>query len=354
MNVAVPMNQSVYKGCCTKTFILEDQDEKDASKVNMAPLGTVPVEKRTVEKREPEKNVKGYIEEEIDEPMMKEEAVKEPEPEREPEPVTPKAKVKSNPSFPLDLGVLGIEDVATEEWLLEMVEAHEQESIIRHIKHSIPFQGSVEITHFQKCALFAGEIVESSTFIDTKDKLRPDIHTRFLHVKSLYPEEPYCQLISSEVSELIEIVDNPVEIERPSAPVSITLLKSSFNAESEDEIEKREDGISIRVPVVLGEYAIEITLQESIVFKDELKDLLEISNTVKLTECKFLPTEFTPPNEKGWKEAKKGRLFFEGEIEQSINFTDFKYKKKPSRLDEKINLNIMLELLQSQVVRASL
>ena len=76
--------------------------------------------------------------------------------------------------------------------------------------------------------------------------------------------------------------------------------------------------VNTRVPVVVGEYNIEVCLDEDVLFEEKIYKVKEISKVVELTNCKFVPTRFAPsPADRG-RIALKGKLFIEGNIFQSI------------------------------------
>ena len=78
--------------------------------------------------------------------------------------------------------------------------------------------------------------------------------------------------------------------------------------------------INIRVPVVVGEYNLEVCLEEVVTFKEKVRRIKEISNNVVLTNCKFVPTQLSQVLDNGTCKALEGYLFIEGSIHQSIEY----------------------------------
>ncbi|MFJ7974704.1 hypothetical protein ACIQZI_03180 [Peribacillus sp. NPDC096379] len=81
------------------------------------------------------------------------------------------------------------------------------------------------------------------------------------------------------------------------------------------------DFVNIRVPVVVGEYKIEICLEEAVLFEENIMWINVISNKVVLSNSKFIPTQFSEPLKNGMSKALKGNLFIEGYIIQNIEYT---------------------------------
>jgi len=119
--------------------------------------------------------------------------------------------------------------------------------------------------------------------------------------------------------------------------------------------------IHIRVPVIVGEYKIEICLEENIVFQEKMIKVNEISKEVILTNCIFVPNQLSRTLNDGTYKALKGNLFIEGFIHQEIEYTVLHDSATIPELDEsdsystqlsqKIVLELIIHLLQSQKVR---
>ena len=100
----------------------------------------------------------------------------------------------------------------------------------------------------------------------------------------------------------------------------------------------------IRVPVVLGEYNLDCCVEEVITFKEKVKRINQIYNKVILTNCKVIPTQLSPVLENGTCKASEAYLYFEGFINQTIDYLsltngDFytMRKKTPFTITVKIN-----------------
>ena len=82
-----------------------------------------------------------------------------------------------------------------------------------------------------------------------------------------------------------------------------------------------DDFIKIRVPVIVGEYNIEICIEEEILFEEEVIRINEISKNVVLTNCHFTPTQLSKPLGDGTCTASNGVLSIEGLIVQNIEYS---------------------------------
>lgn len=139
--------------------------------------------------------------------------------------------------------------------------------------------------------------------------------------------------------------------------------KAAKTSETDNKTCTSHDFIQIRVPVVAGEYKMEIILEEDVVFEEEILGVKEISKEVVLTNCKFVPTQFSPSLDNGTCTALKGNLFIKGYISQNIEYTAADNGNEGSKqnesvpyyrqLHQKIILDLIVHLLQVQQVRVS-
>lgn len=97
--------------------------------------------------------------------------------------------------------------------------------------------------------------------------------------------------------------------------------QSSFkSAEINENFLPNSHIINIRVPVVLGKYNLECSLEEVITFEEKVRRIKKISNKVVLNNCKFVPTKLSPVLDNGTCNAVEGYLFIEGTIHQNIEY----------------------------------
>lgn len=239
---------------------------------------------------------------------------------------------------------------------------------IRSMTIKSPFSTFVEIDDFLHPSVFGGTVQHTAEFLDPNNRQTPQLDTKLLHTTTYYPEQPYCCLVSSKIHEMIFFTDTvrtygTKNKKNHYKSVVIPVHDSLFTKtkETDNQSCNSHDFIQIRVPVVVGEYEIEICLEEDVVFEEEIMKVNEISKEVVLTNCKFVPTQFSPSLDNGICTALKGNLFIEGYIHQNIEYTAVYNRNTGSiqktpvthlrQLCQKIVLDLIIHLLQVQPVR---
>lgn len=219
----------------------------------------------------------------------------------------------------------------------------------------IPFKIMVEIDTFHRAPIF-GDITEQSfEFLNLESKCEPELDTKLINMTMLYPESPYCRLLCTKIHEMIffSALDPSPATHTPN-----TLITSKHDS----KISKKKDFangssldyILIRVPVIIGEYEIELCLEENVVFQEEVKKILNVSKEVVIKDCQFVPTKFSETMKDGTVKAEKGRLFLHGQIHQQIEFVagqSGRSNDQKQQLRQKIVLQLLIHLLQIQKVR---
>jgi hypothetical protein len=233
-----------------------------------------------------------------------------------------------------------------------------------------PFSTFVEIDNFLHPPVFGGTVQHTSEFLDLNNRQIPQLDTKLFYTTTYYPEQPYCCLVSSKIHEIIFFTDTihtygTKNKKNHYKSIVVPIHDSLFTKTKETNNRPctSHDFIQIRVPVVVGEYEIEICLEEDVVFEEEIMKVNEISKEVVLTNCKFVPTQFSPSFDNGTCTALKGNLFIEGYIHQNIEYTAIYNRNEGStqkepvahlrQLRQKIVLDLIIHLLQVQQVRVS-
>jgi hypothetical protein len=241
---------------------------------------------------------------------------------------------------------------------------------IRSMTIKNPFSTFVEIDDFLHPPVFGGTVRHTAEFLDLNNRQTPQLDTKLLHTTTYYPEQPYCCLVSSKIHEMIFFTDtvrtygtNNKKNLYKSVVVPVHDSLFTKTKETNNQSCTSHDFIKIRAPVVVGEYEIEICLEEDVVFEEEIIKVNEISKEVVLTNCKFIPTQFSPSLGNGTCTALKGNLFIEGYIHQNIEYTAVSNRNTGSiqkdpvthlhQLCQKIVLDLIIHLLQVQPVRVS-
>ncbi|MEK4180997.1 BC_2427 family protein [Aeribacillus sp. FSL K6-1121] len=233
-----------------------------------------------------------------------------------------------------------------------------------------PFSTFVEIDDFLHSPIFSNIVQNSAEFLDLNNKQTPQLNTKLLNTTTYYPEQPECRLVCSKIHEMISLTDtvhtyskNNTNNHYQSIAVPLHDSKAAKTSETDNKTCTSHDFIQIRVPVVAGEYKMEIILEEDVVFEEEILGVKEISKEVVLTNCKFVPTQFSPSLDNGTCTALKGNLFIKGYISQNIEYTAADNGNEGSKqnesvpyyrqLHQKIILDLIVHLLQVQQVRVS-
>ena len=240
---------------------------------------------------------------------------------------------------------------------------YEQGKICFMTKKS-PFSIHVEIDNFLHAPI-CGEIVQNTfEFLDLNNKQPPEFDTKIFHTKTYYPEQPDCRLVCSEIHEIIFLTDTHTydanNKNKYYKSAVVPLHDSIKTGETNNNSYTSHDFMHIRVPVVVGEYKIEIPLEENVVFEKEVMRIKKISKEVVLTNYKFIPTQFSQFGN-GTCTVLKGNLFIEGYIHQDIEYTAFHDKDASSiqkksathlnQLCQKMQLELIIHLLQVQQVQ---
>jgi hypothetical protein len=233
-----------------------------------------------------------------------------------------------------------------------------------------PFSTFVEIDDFLHPPVFGSPIRHTAEFLDLNNRQTPQLDTKLFHMTTYYPEQPHCYLVSSQIHEMIFFTDtvrtygmNNKKNHYKSNVVPVHDSLFTKTKETNNQSCTSHNFIKIRAPVVVGEYEIEICLEENVVFEEEIMKINEISKEVVLTNCKFIPTQFSPSLGNGTYTALKGNLFIEGYIQQNIEYTAVYNRNTDSiqkdpvthlhQLCQKIVLDLIIHLLQVQQVRVN-
>ncbi|KOS61983.1 BC_2427 family protein [Lysinibacillus sp. FJAT-14222] len=226
----------------------------------------------------------------------------------------------------------------------------------------------VEIDDFLHAPI-CGEIVKNTfDFLDLDNHPTPQFETKLFNTTTDYPELPECRLVRSKFNEIVFLMrtntyDKNNQKSYPSKSIGIPLhnTRSIKQGETNNHSYSSDDFIHIRAPVVVGEYKIEICLEENIVFEKGIVGVKDISNEVVLTDCRFIPNQFSQSLGNGTCSALKGNLYIEGYIHQSIEYTAFhtgnalpaqsESLNHPNQMCQNIVLELIIHLLQAQKIR---
>ncbi|TQR28715.1 hypothetical protein C7Y47_20005 [Lysinibacillus sphaericus] len=231
-----------------------------------------------------------------------------------------------------------------------------------------PFSTHVEIDDFLHAPI-CGEVVKNTfDFLDPNNHLTPQFETKLFSTTTDYPEQPDCRLVHSKINQITFLMktdtyDKNNQKSNPSKSVVVPLHNTQSTKKGETDYHTYSSGdfMHIRAPVVVGEYKIEICLEEKIVFEKGIEGVKDILNEVVLTNCRFVPNQFSQSLGNGTCSALRGNLFIEGYIHQSIEYTASHIGKAvpaqneslihSNQMCQNIVLEIIIHLLQAQKIR---
>ena len=240
--------------------------------------------------------------------------------------------------------------------LTDGVHMYEQGKVCYLTKNS-PFSIHVEIDDFLHNPI-CGDIAQNTfEFHELSHQKAPEMDTKLLHTTTYYPEQPDCRLVCSEIHEMVFLTNaqNDNRHHKGNHYKSIVVPLHDPHA-TETEESNPGSYVHIRVPVVLGEYKIEVGLEENIAFKEEVMRVKGISKEIILTNFRLVPTFFSPSLNNGTRTILKGNLLIEGYIDQKIEYSAFHNRNKDSttpmtHLSQKIVAELIVHILQVQKVR---
>ncbi|MGE7675898.1 BC_2427 family protein [Lysinibacillus sp. NPDC094403] len=225
----------------------------------------------------------------------------------------------------------------------------------------------VEIDDFLHAPICGESVKNTFDFLDLDNHLTPQFETKLFSTTMDYPEQPDCRLVHSKINEIVFLMkthtyDQHNQKSYPSKSVGMPLhnTQSFKQGKTNNHSYSSDDFMHIRVPVVVGEYKIEICLEENIVFEKGIVGIKDISNEVVLTNCKFVPNQFSQSLGNGTCSALKGNLYIEGYIHQGIEYTASHTRNVPeqngslihvNQMCQNIVLELIIQMLQVQKIR---
>ena len=251
----------------------------------------------------------------------------------------------------------------------KIIDSHEinRYAGVRSMAIKIPISTCVEIDNFLNYPIFGSSTQNINEFLDPSNKLIPKSDTKLIDTVTYYQEQPYCLLIGFESHEIIYSIDHDYVFTNKkkrndntrSVVIPIHDSHSMKKSKKNNKTCPSHEYVNIRVPVVLGEYNIEISLEKDVSFQEKIYKVKEISKEVVLTNCKFVPNSFSHSTADFERKANNGKLFIEGYIYQQIEYFAVQNEEKIivkdfetffHQLHQKIVLELMVQLLQVQKV----
>ncbi|WJE28408.1 BC_2427 family protein [Bacillus cereus] len=230
------------------------------------------------------------------------------------------------------------------------------ETSVRSIIVKTPFSIISDVTSFIKFPNINVKKQEAFVFRNEKDARGRELDTKLLTTVQHYHGEVNCNLVSSNLHEkrvLLEFSNQKVkgDMEENWVDTSSWIPIHGIILEKEDEADVN-NYITGKLPIEIGRYKGEISLQEKVVFKEKVIGIKEVSQEIILTKKEFLLPKII---KKGHNPSiiEKGSLFVEGYIFQCIEFISEQSTShdKLYQLMQNIVLELTIQLLQEQEVR---
>ncbi|MGJ9458013.1 BC_2427 family protein [Oceanobacillus sp. CF4.6] len=228
---------------------------------------------------------------------------------------------------------------------------------VKHIK--VPFSTYIKIDNFLQQPIFVHTVERSLNFKD-QTGMSPDFETSQLNTSTYYHEQPYGRLVFSNVHSMMNLNKESSKVSKKNNNFQQEITKpfkqNSNSLKGPDIFSNTFPFAKFLIPVVLGEYDIEIVLEENTPMDKGIIRILDVSTEVVLTNCKFLPSNFKHSSDQEKRIASNGILFVEGYIQESmeylpaINWEKISprewLKKVYYRVDQKIMAHLKIQLLQ--------
>ncbi|HDR3887072.1 TPA: hypothetical protein QCO65_001414 [Bacillus cereus] len=227
---------------------------------------------------------------------------------------------------------------------------------VRSIIVKTPFSIISDVTSFIKFPNINVKKQEAFVFRNEKDARGRELDAKLLTTVQHYHGEVNCNLVSSNLHEkrvLLEFSNQKVKgnMEENWIGTSSWIPIHGIILEKEDEADVN-NYITGKLPIEIGRYKGEISLQEKVVFKEKVIGIKEVSQEIILTKKEFLLPKII---KKGHNPSiiEKGSLFVEGYIFQCIEFISEQSTShdKLYQLMQNIVLELTIQLLQEQEVR---
>ncbi|PEW03005.1 hypothetical protein CN425_08845 [Bacillus cereus] len=227
------------------------------------------------------------------------------------------------------------------------------ETSVRSIVVKTPFSIISDVTSFIKFPNINVKNQEAFVFRNEQDVSGRELDAKLLTTVQHYHGEVNCNLISSNLYE------KRVLLELPNKKVKGNMEGNWVDASSWIPIHgiilEKEDGadvnnyITAKLPIEIGRYKGEISLQEKVEFKEKVIGIKEVSQEIILTKKEFLLPKIIKEGNNPSK-IEKGSLLVEGYIFQCIEFISERSISHDNayQLIQNIVLELTVQLLQEQ------
>ncbi|OJE48036.1 hypothetical protein BAQ48_18660 [Bacillus luti] len=227
------------------------------------------------------------------------------------------------------------------------------ETSVRSIVVKTPFSIISDVTSFIKFPNINVKTQEAFVFRNEQDVGGRELDAKLLTTVQHYHEGVNCNLISSNLYEkrvLLEIPNQKVKgnMEGNWVDASSWIPIHGIILEKEDEADVN-NYITAKLPIEIGRYKGEVSLQEKVEFKEKVIGIKEVSQEIILTKKEFLLPKIIKEGNNSSK-IEKGSLLVEGYIFQRIEFISERSISHDNayQLIQNIVLKLTVQLLQEQ------
>jgi len=227
----------------------------------------------------------------------------------------------------------------------------------------IPFTIFAEIDDFLRLPISGNIIQQKALFLEGDDQTQQsESHSQFIHTELSYPEPIQFRLARSTINEIISFTTEN-EMQHAKNQIYETIAKPiHMPSQKKGKPECTHNHIEVRVPVVVGEYEMEINMSNQVFFEQEVLDFKEISRNVELKNFEFIPVQYGKSLGNGTCTVSKGKIALKGEFLQKIKYSAntnhnenaSQQKRKNNRLHQRMVLNLIVHLSQIQKIKATL
>ncbi|MEY8351358.1 BC_2427 family protein [Bacillus cereus] len=233
--------------------------------------------------------------------------------------------------------------------------------LARRMTVRIPFSTIAEVTDFLISPIVSSTNEEVFAFQNEENETFRELDTKLLATVHHYNEQPYCRFISSKLFEkrifLEFLSENYIKHSgKNQLEQSVWVPIHNLNLKQKND-KKSSNYVTTKLPVEIGKYKTEFSLEERVIFPEEV-EIKEVSQEIVLTDSKFFTRKLLKAKEHSVT-IEKGKLLVEGYIVQRIEYIVGGSNEKSNesvryQLLQKMVLELVVQILQEQEVRVEI
>ncbi|MFB5556303.1 hypothetical protein ACE41A_15545 [Bacillus cytotoxicus] len=195
-------------------------------------------------------------------------------------------------------------------------------------------------------------VVNEEMFV-YKNQISNERDSRLVMTIQQYNEQPHCYLKSTKIVEdrsLIEVGNDFTTNNINTGKMQQSSLTSLHQiVPPKENEEKNLPFLATRLPVLLGDYKIELALEEMVIFPGKV-EIRGISKNIVVTSSGFIPKEKLRAH-KYVNKMKAGKLWIEGYVLQQIDYKMHSKYAQRYQMKQKMFVELRVQLLQKQEVQ---